>query len=190
MMLILLAYHLLLQVLDAAYESDKVKSMPYFDGGKLNFNVYSGYLAGETGQLFYFFTESSRNASADPLVLWLNGGPGCSSLLGAFTELGPFHPYDDAWGLEYNPYSWNNFANMLFLESPPCVGFSYPNSLDCENYQTDDNQTKYDNYRAIQSFLVKFEEYQNRSFYITGESYAGLNVCTYILIYIHIQYIA
>ncbi|ETO18792.1 hypothetical protein RFI_18456 [Reticulomyxa filosa] len=58
----------------------------------------------------------------------LNGGPGCSSLLGAFTELGPFHPYENGEKVEYNPYSWNGLANMLFLESPGCVGFSYPNT--------------------------------------------------------------
>ena len=97
-------------------------------------------------------------------------------MLGGFDELGPFHPYSKVYpgdSIEYNPYSWNNLANMLFLESPPCVGFSIPKNYDCSTYTTDDNQTKYDNYKAIQSFLVKFPEYKDRDFYISGESYAG-----------------
>lgn len=41
-------------------------------------------------QLFYWYHEAVSNSSQKPLVLWLNGGPGCSSLGGMFTELGPF----------------------------------------------------------------------------------------------------
>lgn len=72
---------------------------------------------------------------------------------------------------------------MLFLESPPCVGFSIPKSYDCDTYTTDDNQTKYDNYKAIQSFLVKFPEYKDRDFYISGESYAGYVSCYKLLVF-------
>ena len=104
-------------------------------------------------------------------------GPGCSSLFGQFIELGPWHPFrynpTDDVHIEYNPYSWNQMANMLFLESPPCVGFSYPYSRNCSSYFTDDNQTKWDNLEAILSFLDKFPEFENRPLYLTGESYAG-----------------
>ena len=64
-------------------------------------------------------------------------------------------------------------ANMLFIESPICVGFSYPYSMDCSSYQTDDNTTKHDNLEALYSFFDKFPEFGNRPFYITGESYIG-----------------
>lgn len=94
-------------------------------------------------------------------------------MLGQFIELGPWHPYNEGDSIEYNPYSWNNFANMLFIESPPCVGFSFPHSFNCDNYTTNDNQTKWDNYIALQSFLTKYPQYAHRDFLITGESYAG-----------------
>jgi len=156
-------------------EEDEVSSMPLYTGDSVGFQMYSGYLSAHSGEFFYYFTTSITNQGTDPVVLWLNGGPGCSSLMGAFVELGPFHPYNDSGNIkvEYNAYSWNNFANMLFLESPPCVGFSYPYSQNCTSFKTGDIQTAKDNYRALQSFFQKFPKFQNRSFYITGESYAG-----------------
>ena len=151
--------------------------MPYYRGKETDFDTYSGYLETINGNLFYMFYESSNDSVHDPVVLWLNGGPGCSSLIGAFMENGPYHPYTMDYNqniyVEYNTYSWNNIGNMLYIESPPCVGFSYPHSGNCSKFFTDDNQTKYDNYYAIQSFFNQFPQYINNEFYITGESYAG-----------------
>ena len=69
--------------------------------------------------------ESLGNPATDPVLIWLNGGPGCSSLLGAFLENGPF-VYDDGTGdyLKPNQYTWNTRANVLYIESPAHVGFS------------------------------------------------------------------
>lgn len=71
------------------------------------------------------------------MVLWLNGGPGCSSLDGFLTEHGPFLIQGDGVTLEYNPYSWNLIANMLYIESPAGVGFSYS---DDKMYVTNDTE--------------------------------------------------
>ena len=65
--------------------------------------------------LFYMLFESRSNPSEDPLVLWLNGGPGCSSLLGLFSENGPYWVNDDAT-LARNEHSWNNNANTLYVD--------------------------------------------------------------------------
>lgn len=62
------------------------------------------------------FFESRANPAKAPLVLWLNGGPGCSSSTGLLFELGPCNIADDGKGTTYNKYSWNTHANMLFLD--------------------------------------------------------------------------
>ncbi|KAK6021773.1 serine carboxypeptidase [Ostertagia ostertagi] len=99
----------------------------------LTFNVtfrqFSGYLTAPlypNNHLFYWFMESQNDPVNDPVVLWLNGGPGCSSLGGLLEELGPFHNNNDnGTTLFENVYSWNKMANVLFLEAPVGVGFSY-----------------------------------------------------------------
>ncbi|CAK5048061.1 unnamed protein product [Meloidogyne enterolobii] len=103
----------------------EIKSLPGLNA-TLNFKHYSGYLdAGNDNLFHYMFVESQGNPKIDPLVLWLNGGPGCSSLGGLFEELGPYLINKDGKTLRLNPYSWNNYASILFLESPAWVGFSY-----------------------------------------------------------------
>jgi len=114
--------------------------------------------------------------------LWLNGGPGCSSLGGLLSENGPFYP-DGNGNLVLNPYSWNLLANVLYLESPAGVGFSYC-PTDCGTY--DDNRTAVDNYDFLQAWFAAFPEFAKNKFYITGESYAGHYIPTLVnLIYTH-----
>lgn len=154
---------------------DEVTSLPGLSG-KPNYKQYSGYLnATGTRHLHYWYVESQHDPDNDPVVLWMNGGPGCSSLDGLLSELGPFHVNDDGVTLYNNPYSWNLVANVLFLEAPAGVGYSY---ADDGNYTTNDDQTAKDNYQALQSFFAKFPNRQNNSFYITGESYGGIYVPT------------
>lgn len=137
---------------------------------------YSGYLkASGTKHLHYWFIESASNPRTDPLVLWMNGGPGCSSILGLLTEHGPFRIAKDGSGVTYNPYSWNNKANMIYLEAPAGVGYSYS---DDKNYTTDDDQVAQDNFLALQDFFTKFPEFNHSDFYVTGESYGGIYVPT------------
>ena len=81
-------------------------------------NWYSGYLyVSAAKQLHYIFLESQSGDQAnDPVVLWMNGGPGCSSLLGAVYEHGPFIFPDGSSDFEWNEYSWNTNANVIYLE--------------------------------------------------------------------------
>jgi carboxypeptidase C (cathepsin A) len=85
---------------------------------------YSGYLEFDTGKFHYVFFNSQRDPVNDPVVLWLNGGPGCSSLLGMVYETGPFVFKEGTANFDINEFAWNKKANLLFLSSPGGVGFS------------------------------------------------------------------
>lgn len=121
--------------------------------------------------LFYYFVEAETNPASKPLVLWLNGGPGCSSVgAGAFCEHGPFKPSGNI--LLKNGYSWNKGANMIYLESPAGVGFSYSKN---KSYyiEANDEKTAKDNLEFLRRWFLEFPEYKTRDFFILGESYGG-----------------
>nr|ACG42988.1 serine carboxypeptidase 1 precursor [Zea mays] len=158
----------------AAAAADRIRRLP--GEPEVSFAQYSGYVAVDSGggkrALFYYFVEADVvDPASKPLVLWLNGGPGCSSLgVGAFSENGPFRPSGQV--LVKNEYSWNKEANVIYLETPAGVGYSY--SADAAYYQgVDDKMTAMDNMVFLQRWLQKFPQYKGRDLYIAGESYAG-----------------
>jgi carboxypeptidase C (cathepsin A) len=141
-----------------------------FDPG---FDQYAGYLTvndKHQRNIFYWYVESQGSPDTDPVVLWTNGGPGCSGFLGFGTEHGPFF-LSKKGDLSKNPYSWNKVANMLYIEQPAGVGFSYSERE--KDYQTGDDQAAADNYHVIREFLHRFPDRQSNDFYISSESYGG-----------------
>lgn len=100
-------------------------------------------------------------------MLWLNGGPGCSSLTGLFLELGP-SSVDKDIKLVYNPYSWNSNASVIFLDQPVNVGFSYSGGS-----VSDTVAAGKDVYALLTLFFKQFPQYAHQDFHIAGESYAG-----------------
>eukprot|EP00252_Welwitschia_mirabilis_P007123 TRINITY_DN1821_c0_g3_i1.p1 TRINITY_DN1821_c0_g3~~TRINITY_DN1821_c0_g3_i1.p1 ORF type:complete len:465 (-),score=59.55 TRINITY_DN1821_c0_g3_i1:136-1530(-) len=156
-------------------ERDKVSQLPG-QPSNVNFRQYSGYITvdDKAGRaFFYWFIEAEESPSSKPLLLWLNGGPGCSSIAyGEAEEIGPFHVNSDGKTLYHNRHSWNKLANIIFLESPAGVGFSYSNtSSDLDN--SGDEHTALDNYSFLVNWFKRFPQYKQREFYIAGESYAG-----------------
>ncbi|XP_047062349.1 serine carboxypeptidase II-3-like [Lolium rigidum] len=162
-------------------EADRVQALPGQPGG-VDFAQYAGYVTVDAAAgraLFYYLAEavggngSGSSSKSKPLLLWLNGGPGCSSLgFGAMEELGPFRVMSDGKTLYLNPYSWNHVANVLFLESPAGVGYSYSNTT-ADYSSSGDGRTADDTYGFLANWMERFPEYKGREFYITGESYAG-----------------
>jgi len=110
-------------------------------------------------------------------MVWYNGGPGCSSMLAFMQEHGPFELADGDYSFTANPYSWNREANMLYIEQPAGVGYSFG---DCEakpdqcNY--DDNLMARENLASLLQWYAKFPEYQTNDLYLAGESYGGIYV--------------
>ncbi|WVZ71274.1 hypothetical protein U9M48_019877 [Paspalum notatum var. saurae] len=137
---------------------------------------FSGYVTVDEHNgraLFYWFFEAQTLPAEKPLLLWLNGGPGCSSVgYGAASELGPLLVNSNGTGLEFNKFAWNKEANLLFLESPVGVGFSYTNTTsDLDNI--DDRFVAKDTYTFLVNWFNRFPQYKSHDFYISGESYAG-----------------
>ena len=121
--------------------------------------------------IYYMFAESQSSPSTDPLVLWLTGGPGCSGVMAMFTENGMFNIDFQTGNPVVNPWSWNKKANVIYIESPAGVGFSYSNTTG--DYITGDERTANDTYAFLQGFLQAYPQYQERKFWVTGESYGG-----------------
>ncbi|PIA46395.1 hypothetical protein AQUCO_01500137v1, partial [Aquilegia coerulea] len=160
---------------DGLMEADKIDAMPGQPEG-VKFDQYAGYVtvdptAGRA--LFYYFVESPENSSTNPLVLWPRGK--CSSLTEAMEKQGPFGVNSDGKTLHTNEYAWNNVANVIFLESPFGVGFSYSNTSSDYN-NGGDNITAKDAYVFLVNWLERFPKYKTRDLYITGELYGGHSV--------------
>ncbi|UNI19437.1 hypothetical protein JDV02_005621 [Purpureocillium takamizusanense] len=75
-------------------------------------------------RLFFWFFESRNDPANDPVIVWMNGGPGGSSMFGLFNELGPCIFDLDATEPSANPWAWNRNASLLFLDQPAGVGFA------------------------------------------------------------------
>lgn len=165
----------------AAVPADLITSLPGWSGA-LPSNQYSGLvkLYPNSGKNLHYWFVECQNASIAanaPVILWLNGGPGCSSLDGYLYEHGPFHVSEtNVSQLYQNPYTWANLAHTIFLEAPAGVGFSY--STNDKDYSTNDTQTADDNFAFLQWFFTSYPEFAGNDFYISGESYAGVYVPT------------
>ncbi|XP_021900181.1 serine carboxypeptidase-like 20 [Carica papaya] len=167
----------------AAPQTALVTELPGFNG-TFPSKHYAGYIRigdGDLDNLFYYFIVSERNPSKDPVVLWLNGGPGCSSFDGFIYEHGPFNfQANKEEGklptLHLNPYSWSKVSNIIYLDSPTGVGFSY--SKNTTEYITGDLKTANHTHQFLLKWFEQYPEFQLNPFYVTGESYAGVYVPT------------
>jgi vitellogenic carboxypeptidase-like protein len=137
----------------------------------------SGYLnITSTNSLYFAFYEATEPvttpATAVPLLVWLQGGPGCSSLIGNFAEVGPFLLLNSSSsGLSRNRNRWNRRFGVIFIDNPLGSGFSAPASL--ADIPRDEPTIAAHLLAALQSFMALDAAFRARPLFLAGESYAG-----------------
>ncbi|XP_023640518.1 serine carboxypeptidase-like 9 isoform X2 [Capsella rubella] len=157
-----------------------VKFLPGFEG-PLPFELETGYIGigeEEEVQLFYYFVKSENNPKEDPLLVWLSGGPGSSSLTALVSEIGPLVLKSEFYNgtvpsLFSSTYSWTKVANIIFLDQPVGAGFSYSKTPLGKTGDTNEIQMIHE---FLQKWLHKHPQYISNPFYATGDSYAGMIV--------------
>ncbi|CAG9566580.1 unnamed protein product [Danaus chrysippus] len=140
----------------------------------LNITSYSGFLTVDdkydSNLFFWYFPVANKDLKTTPWIIWLQGGPGATSLAGLFDEMGPFE-LDNDLNLKKRKYTWTDEFSMVYIDNPVGAGFSftkheegYPNNMDMYTENL---------YTALNQLIVLYPELSEASLYIAGESYAG-----------------
>ncbi|KAJ5514932.1 hypothetical protein N7463_004484 [Penicillium fimorum] len=133
---------------------------------------YTGWLDIGPKHLFFWYFESQNDPITDPLTLWMNGGPGSSSMVGLFEENGPCLVNKYGNGTIYNPWGWSRNSSLLFVDQPGDVGWSYID--EGHEVPRDSHEAAVDMHRFLQIFVSEiFPHKRDSPFHLSGESYAG-----------------
>uniref|UniRef100_A0A0K8SZ92 Carboxypeptidase n=1 Tax=Lygus hesperus TaxID=30085 RepID=A0A0K8SZ92_LYGHE len=141
-----------------------------------NIRSYSGYLtvdkSTDSHMFFWYFPPLKISAQPDeiPVILWLQGGPGVSSMYGALRLNGPYR-LELGKPLTFNNYTWANHAHMLYIDNPVGTGFSFTRSSN--GYSRNETHVGHNLYLALIQFFKLFPNLQRNPLIIAGESYAG-----------------
>lgn len=166
-----------------AASADKVTTLDGLPGWPTDaaFQIYSGFIDIEntSKSIHYVFLESQKNGTDDPLVIWFNGGPGCSSMLGLLQETGPYVLESGALNYTKNDWAWNKETHILYIEQPAGVGYSTcdeaAHPADCNHT---DESSSVDNLKVLLAWFDRFSDrpFKSNQVFIAGESYAGVYV--------------
>ncbi|OIW14811.1 hypothetical protein TanjilG_05432 [Lupinus angustifolius] len=127
-------------------------------------------------QVFYYFIKSENNPHKDPLMLWLTGGPGCSSFSGLAYQIGPLKFKIEEYigslpNLVLRPQSWTKVCNIIFVDLPLGTGFSYAKNLTA---QRSDWKLVHHTHQFLRKWLIYHPEFLSNKFYIGADSYSGI----------------
>lgn len=162
-------------ILTPLLENNKIKeaqsAAKVVDPIFLNVTSYSGYFTVSklyNSNMFFWFFPSLQDPENAPVLLWLQGGPGSSSMYGLFSENGPFEIVSKSQ-LKLRKETWSKEHNLLYIDNPVGTGFSFT------KYGYADNETQVGNdlFNVLQQFFTMFPKLQKNELYISGESYAG-----------------
>ncbi|XP_077483068.1 putative serine carboxypeptidase CPVL isoform X1 [Amblyomma americanum] len=154
---------------DEALERSRVGSL----GDVPDVLSYSGFITvnKELGSnLFFWFVLAMENPDRVPVMLWLQGGPGTSSLMGLFVEHGPYY-VDENYAAQLREITWTRTISVLYVDNPVGTGFSFTQSDD--GYARNMSDVSRDMLEFLQQFFTLFDNYSSNDFYLAGESYAG-----------------
>ncbi|XP_037554451.1 venom serine carboxypeptidase-like [Dermacentor silvarum] len=156
------------------YDTAKTKSKVEFFQYMANVSAYSGLITVNktyNSSLFFLFLVAEGNSSTAPILLWTQGGPGLSSLFGQFLENGPI-AFDGKPNVSIRTNTLQKNMSIIYLDVPIGSGFSFTDVPD--GYSTSLEDITRDVMEFLKQFFDLFYEYQNRDFYLAGESYGGL----------------
>lgn len=152
-------------------EGKRLARVPFTES--LRIKSYAGYFTVnktyDSNQFFWYFPAMIPDKKNAPVVVWLQGGPGATSLYGLFTENGPIRVRNNKF--ERRKYNWALSHHMIYIDNPVGTGFSFTN--DSRGYCTDETQVGEQLYSTLIQFFQLFPELQKNKFFVTGESYGG-----------------
>ncbi|CAG9760640.1 unnamed protein product [Ceutorhynchus assimilis] len=151
-------------------EDARMASEVYFDGFLKKLS-YAGFLTVDkafNSNMFFWFFPSEINPENASIILWLQGGPGATSLIGLFAENGPFSVKIEH-GLKERMFSWTKTHSVIYIDNPVGTGYSFTDG----GYAQNQTKVGQDLYEALLQFFAMFPNIQSNDFYISGESYGG-----------------
>jgi len=143
---------------------------PACDPGVKQVSGYFDIQSTTNKHYFFWMFESKQTPSTAPVILWMTGGPGCSSGLAVIAENGPCHINLETGQMYMNNYSWNNVANVIYIDQPAGVGFSYG---DTTGYDSNETMVAEDMYHFMEAFYKAYPQYLTNPLFVYGESYGG-----------------
>lgn len=172
---------------DGKPESDPLYLTPYIESGNIaeaqklsqvttlptTIQSHSGLITVNkqyAGHTFFWYFPSQRDPSSDPVIMWLQGGPGSSSMFGLFSLHGPLI-LDADLNLSERDLTWNKNYSMIYVDNPVGTGFSVAEQV--EAFVTNQEEVGRDLFEFLQQFFTLFPDLQARDFYVAGESYGG-----------------
>jgi len=173
---LLLAFSLSFAVADS-HKTQKISDLPGgagFKGLKQDVTSHSGYITVNPkvdANLFYWCFESQNNPATDPFIVWLTGGPGCSSILALTFENGPFtvNGTNTSINLVPNAHGWNNKATVCWVDQPAGTGYSFTKI----DYIHNEAGVQTEMWTFFNAFFKFYPQYQGLDFFLSGESYGG-----------------
>jgi len=157
---------------DVAGARDAIKVDNVFPDGVDSYAGFAMVNATAINKLFFWYVPPLNQDENAPLLIWLQGGPGGSSLFGMFSEMGPYRVASDGVTLEPLAATWNRNYGMIFIDNPVGAGYSYTetNTGYCTNTKVEVSSQLFS---LMQQFYEVFPELLKNELIITGESYAG-----------------